>query len=277
MPSRYDTLTLIAIAVLVYSASSFIHEGLGHGGACLLVGGHPLEMSSVHFDGESDYPKIVSSGGTIANLITGALCWLALRLLSHGAKDPLRSQRVHLRYFVWLLMTVNLLQGGGYFLFSGIGNIGDWAEIIRGLQPAWAWRIGLAALGAVTYLIFVRIALRVVLQFLPDAGEPRWRSAKKLMLVPYIAGGVLSCIAGMLNPVGMILVAISAAAASLGGTSGLAWMWKFLRGDKIPSPSSVHSGEDGVGLPRSIPWIVAATAAGIVFVGVLGPGIRFHR
>jgi hypothetical protein len=277
MPNRYDTLTLIAIAVLVYSASSFIHEGLGHGGACLLVGGHPVEVSSVHFDGDSHYPKLVSSGGTIANLITGALSLIALRLLSHGAKDPLRSQRAHLRYFVWLLMTVNLLQGGGYFLYSGIGNIGDWAEIITGLQPAWPWRIGLAALGAVTYLIFIWISLREVLQFLPNAGEPRWRAAKKLMLVPYLAGGVQSCVAGMLNPVGMILVAISAAAASLGGTSGLAWMWQFLRGDKIQSLSSVHFGEEGIGLSRSIPWIVAASAAGILFVAVLGPGVRFHR
>lgn len=49
--------------------------------------------------------------------------------------------RQYLRYFLWLLMTINLLQAGGYILFSGLGNIGDWAYVIHDLEPVWLWRL----------------------------------------------------------------------------------------------------------------------------------------
>ena len=48
-------------------------------------------------------------------------------------------------------MTFNLFDAGGYFLFSGVGNFGDWAAVVGEWQPAWAWRVGLIALGTVTY------------------------------------------------------------------------------------------------------------------------------
>ena len=42
-----------------------------------------------------------------------------------------------------LLMTFNLFEAVGYFLFSGIGDIGDWAAIVARWQPVWAWRVAL--------------------------------------------------------------------------------------------------------------------------------------
>jgi len=51
----------------------------------------------------------------------------------------------------WLLMTFNLFEAGGYFLFSGIGDIGGWAAIVARWQPAWAWRVALIAPGTATY------------------------------------------------------------------------------------------------------------------------------
>jgi hypothetical protein len=64
-------------------------------------------------------------------------------------------------------MTFNLFDAGGYFLFSGIGNFGDWAAVVEGWQPAWAWRVGLIALGTVTYfLLFVPLCLRELRPFL---------------------------------------------------------------------------------------------------------------
>src|SRR5260370_36131611 len=59
----------------------------------------------------------------------------------------------------------------------------------------------------------------------------RVRRARQLALAPYLTSGILSCVAGALNPVGPLLILISAAAASFGGHSGLAWMWTLL---KIP-------------------------------------------
>src|SRR4051794_5719268 len=99
-PQRAHPWTTISIALIVYAMSSLIHEGIGHGGACLLSGGTPAVMSSVHFDCLNEN-KGVAAGGTIANLIFGLIFWIASRLTSGSS---------HWRYFFWLAMTVNLLQ-----------------------------------------------------------------------------------------------------------------------------------------------------------------------
>jgi hypothetical protein len=165
----------------------------------------------VHFDCSAD-TRLVAAGGTLANLILGTLSWGAVRAVKQSAPW---------RYFFWLLMTFNLFDAGGYFLFSGIGNIGDWAAVVAGWQPAWAWRVALAALGIVTYFfLFVPLSLRELRPFLGKNAKIRVRRARQLTLVPYLTAGVLSCVAGALNPVGPLLILISAAAASCGGHSG---------------------------------------------------------
>ena len=146
----------------------------------------------------------------IVNLIAGLIFWFASRRVTRSA---------HLRYFLWLSMTLNFFGAGGDFLFSGVGNIGDWAAVIDGFHPAWLWRIGLTLLGIGSYGLFMWVALLEMRPFLPQTGPERWKRAKKLSMVPYFADGILSCVAGLFNPVGMILVAISAAAASFGGAS----------------------------------------------------------
>jgi hypothetical protein len=266
MPSqpRHHLWTTVAIALIVYAMSSVIHEGIGHGGVCLLTGGTPLQMSSVHFDC-GDENKWVAAGGTIANLVFGLIFWIDSRAVT---RSP------HWRYFFWLAMTVNLLQGGGYFLYSGVGNIGDWAAVIAGLRPVWMWRALLTMIGLATYWLFILIALRELRPLLAASGAKRVTAARDLMVWPYIFGGVQSCFAGAFNPVGMILVAISAAAASFGGASGLAWMYQLYRGSTIPPA------EDSTIFPpiaRSPSWMVAAAAISIAFIAILGPGLTFKR
>ena len=64
---------------------------------------------------------------------------------------------------------------------------------------------------------------------------------------------------------------ISAAAASFGGTSALAWMAQLLRNEKRFPPRE----REAPPLPRSIPWLAAGAVVALLFVFVLGPGIRF--
>lgn len=74
---------------------------------------------------------------------------------------------------------------------------------MAGWQPAWAWRVGLAALGIVTYFfLFVPLSLRELRPFLGRDAKIRVRRARQLTLVPYLTAGVLACVAGALNPVG---------------------------------------------------------------------------
>lgn len=260
--STPDLLTMIAVAIVAMIITNVIHEGLGHGGMCVATGGKPLVISSVHFDcgGEN---RLVAAGGTLANLFFGGLFWAIGRTVRRSSSW---------RYFFWLLMTFNLFDAGGYFLFSGVGNFGDWAMVVAGWSPAWAWRAGLIALGVVTYfLLFVPFSLRELGPLLGKQSEDRWRRARRLCLVPYLTTGILSCIAGALNPVGPLLILLSAAAASFGGKSGLAWMWTLLRGRRTAGTEL-----ELLEIQRSLGWMVAAIILAIGFIAILGPGITFH-
>ena len=259
--SARDVATIVAISIVAFATANLLHEGVGHGGACLLSGGHPRMLSTVHFECDRD-SQFIAAGGTLVNVIAGFLSWLALRAVNRS--------RQKLRYFLWLLMTINLLGAAGYFLFSGVGNFGDWADVIQGFSPAWLWRTGLTLVGAVSYTLLVWLSLLELRNFL---GERDWRrgGAKDLTIVPYITGGILYTVAGMFNPVGMILVGVSAAAASFGGSSGMAWMTQCLGTNLVPRIPS-----QPLTLQRSRALIIAAFITAAVFIGVLGRGVRFR-
>src|ERR1035437_4156427 len=83
--------TVVAIAVVAYAASNVVHEALGHGGACLALGGRPLVLSSVHFDcGDNAMGTLarrgVAAAGTIANFIAGALALFAFKMTNPREK-----------------------------------------------------------------------------------------------------------------------------------------------------------------------------------------------
>lgn len=260
-PARHDVPTVIAITAVATAITDPLHEFVGHGGACVLSGFHPLSVSTVAFECSLD-SRFVAAGGTIANLIAGAIFLLIAR--------KMRSPRA--RFFFWLLMTFSFLDAGGYFMFSGIASIGDWAMVIQGLQPAWAWHVTLTVIGVMLYLFFVRVSL-VELQPLlsPDRNE-RLRRARRLLFIPYFAHGILMTIAGLFNPVGMILVAISAMAASFGGCSGMLWMGMWLRGNMIRPPA-----DERPAIGRSYVWIAVSIILAGLFIFVLGRGISLSR
>jgi hypothetical protein len=260
-----DGVTVGLIALLAYMLGNVLHEGVGHGGACLLSGAQPLVLSSVHFECSVD-TRLVKAGGTLANFIAGALFFFLGRIAS--------GDYPRWKYFCWISMTVNLFTATGYFLFSGVGGFGDWAEFIRGLSPQWIWRIGLVVFGAVTYFLAARLSLLELRPFIGTDPEQRYRRAVRLSAIPYFAGGILMCFAGALNPRGMILILLSAAASTFGGTSGLRWDTNWLRrGNMIPF------GASGEPLPIDRSWIliVAVSVVTVAFVAILGPSVRFQH
>lgn len=258
-----DAYTVGSISILAYMLGNLLHEGVGHGGACLLSGAKPLVLSSVHFECSVD-TRLVMAGGTIANFIAAALFFFLGRLT--GRSHP------QWKYFCWIAMTVNLFTATGYFLFSGIGGIGDWGAFIQGLGPQWIWRIGLTLFGALTYFLAARLSLLELRPLIGNDPEQRIKRAVRLSTIPYFAGGILMCLAGALNPRGMILILISAAASTFGGTSGLLWDINLLR-----NGTTIPYGPPAEPLPIEKNWtlILAAAVAAITFIAVLGPSIRF--
>ena len=259
--------TLIAIAVVAFALTNVAHEGLGHGGMCLAVGGQPRVLNAVYFDCGEDglapaASRWISAGGTLTNLALAALTLLLLRTNLVRAASG--------RYFLWLFLALNLMQAFGYWMFSGLGGIGDWNAVVAGSPHYVLWRIALAAVGTAAYMfVAVPVALRGLEPFLGAAEPPRLARARRLTLPAYLAGGTLYVTAGLLNPESPMLVLISAAAASFGGASALAWMTQLLRDRRRFPPAA----SDPLGIGRSWPWIVAAGLVAAFFIGVLGPGI----
>ncbi len=259
-----DLLTVTAIALVAYAASNVLHEAVGHGGACVALGEKPLVLSSVHFDcGEEAMSALArrgaSAAGTIVNFIAGALALVAFK-----TTNPL--QKRHTAYFLWLFTTLNLLMGAGYFLFSGVGGIGDWAAVAGGTMSPLIWRPAMAVFGGLLYFVLARRSAQW-LRSLVGSDELSMRRSKLLTVPAYIAGGLLFCLSGVFNPVGPVLIAVSAAAASFGGASGLLWLTEFLR-------RAEHSAEPAE-LDRSYVWIVAGCIVSLIFVAILGPSIHF--
>ncbi len=175
---------LAAFGVLAYMISNVLHEGLGHGGVAWLSGARQITVTSTYMDAGMDTRWILAAG-TLVNLAFGLLGLAALR--------GMRRANVPLRLFVWSLTAFNLLLGTGYFLFSGIGGIGDWAEWMKGLSPMWGWRAGFALFGAVSYFVSAWLLARELVAIV-GLGEARMRRMtearmRRMTWTIYFAGG----------------------------------------------------------------------------------------
>jgi len=248
-----------AIAGLVAGVTFFGHEA-AHATTCTFVG--ELEKLSSHFARcAPDTPvgeKLVSMSGSIANLLIGCAAWFVLR--SGRVTSPAS------RYFLWLLMTLNFMSAAGYWLFSGITNSGDWAEVIHGWQPRWIWRSTMAIAGASSVIVFALIALIALGRIVGDRERVQQRVVR-LALLSYVAAAAVSTAAAALNPEGIELR--HAAMGALYPTP-LLWMALWFRAPmfvKHPGPPLVFA--------RRWRWILVSTAATAVFVFVLGRTISF--
>ena len=265
---RHDELVMAAaLSLLAYAVANVVHEGLGHGAVCVLLGGKAKVLSSMHFDGSTEglpawCGRLVAAGGTLANGLAAALAFAALRRL--------REPAVHLRYLLWVFGTINLLQAAGYFLFSGVGGIGDWMGVIYGLPAQPAWRVGMALFGVAAYGYAVVFSVARLAPFFGEEQPQRIGRTRFLMWVPYVTGALLYLGAGALNPDRSALLLISAAASSLGGTSGLAWGFQFLHG-----PAFAQAKGPALRLPLHPGWVATSLLLSAAFVVVLGRGIVF--
>lgn len=256
--SRGDMLTIVSVALVAYMAGNVVHEALGHGLACIATGGKPILVTTVSMECSADN-RIVMAGGTIANIIAAAILF-----------GCARAARSTARYFFWFCATINLFAASGYFLFSGVGGFGDWAMFIQGLANPLLWRIGLTVFGGFAYMMTARFSLLEMRPLIGNDLKTRYARSVELTRIPYFAGGTLACIAGCLNPGGMILVGLSAAASTFGGASGLLWMTQWLRGGAIPLGADPEPSP----IARSWPWIIAAAISACLFIAVLGPGVK---
>jgi hypothetical protein len=205
-----DRLTIIAIAALACILGDVLHEGLGHGVTAWLSGAHSITLSTVALQSDIE-TRWIAANGTLVNLLFGAIFWLLLRRQQRYAPATF--------YFLLLAMAGNLFAGTGYFLFSGVANFGDWAAVIRGLQPYWMWRVGLVVFGVASYYASMMLVASKLKEFY--GVDRNSRRIRGLAWTPYITDGILAGVAGLRNPAGVIYVVLSALPSTLGANAGL--------------------------------------------------------
>lgn len=258
--AKDDRLTVIAISALACILQDLLHEGLGHGVTAWLSGAHRVTMSTVALQSDIE-TRWISANGTLVNLVSAAIFWFLL----------LNAQRYRpaTRYFLVLVMAGNLFTGTGYFCFSGVFNFGDWAAVIRDLQPHWMWRLGLVVLGVASYYASMLLAAAELKSFRCNVESPR--RLRKLCWTPYFTDGILAGLAGLLNPAGLFYVVASALPSTLGANAGLLSLPSILRSRNARKEEQVAP------IQRSVAWIATGTVASLLFIFLFGRGLTWSR
>jgi hypothetical protein len=166
-------------------------------------------------------------------------------------------------------MAGNLFTGTGYFLFSGVFNFGDWAAVIRGLQPHWLWQLGLVVLGAISYFASMLVVGEKLKSFRREKeSSPRVR---RLCWTPYFSDGVLASLGGLMNPAGLFYVIASALPSTLGANAGLLSLPGMMRRPQTNDEDRVMPIRRGIG------WIAIGAVASLLFIFVIGRGLTWSR
>lgn len=264
-----DLRTLVALGALAFVVKCVVHEAIGHGGACLLIGGEPIALSSAWWSG--DYPgvsldarRFERAAGTLANLLVAASAAAALaatRRHARRAGHPLGTGA----FFLWLVLVTNLLSGGGYLMVDPLFGFGDWTAVLDGLPHAAALRWVFVAAGLALSLLGLSLGRRWLTPWIGPGPGRRDRS-RRLGLVPYLVGATLISLSALLNPLGL-RYAFTSALSTFGGCAWLVWIAM----KPVPAPPADLTGA----LPRAPGWWLAAALAALFVLGVLGPSVRF--
>jgi hypothetical protein len=254
--THIDRLTVIAIAVVTYAAINITHEIIGHCGMGLVMGTRCTVISTTyiplaHMPPAWKYNIIVAAGFT-ANFAVGLIC---LGLLRRGT-----IKRATVRFFLWLLMSVNLFLASTYIAVAPIIKFGDSYILIQNLPWQIFWRPAVTLAGA------FRVA-RIELARLIGFGGRAARSVAMELVVPaYLTGGILTVTSALFSQLAAKWAQLEAA----GGTFGLT-IWLLLLPFVVPEP--VMFDARPCELSRSVGWIVAGALTATMFIGVLGRGI----
>lgn len=260
-----DWLTVIAIAAIAISFNVAFHEGV-HALACLGVGGDLQEYSALYEDCDQvteSQAKIVAGSAPTYNLLAGLLFWMILR--------NSRKQASETQFFLWLFMLMNWCYGAGYFMLSGVANIGDWAVVFQGWEPGWLWRIPMTIMGTLLFMVFIRLALQEFGKMVGGEAEEQIHRANKLFILSYSASFGVILIAGFFCPYGLLSLPVTAGVfAVLGALSPLLWMIRWFR-----TKHFVKLTKEPLEIQRKWQWLVAAVIVVFAYVFILGRTLYF--
>ena len=255
---KSNLVTAAAIAIVAYAAADIVHEA-SHALVARLSGIRVLSISTVAAPTAQE-SRAVAAAGTIANVIFGAM---ALALVAEKRRFSAAT------YSLWLFGVVGTMNTA-YLMYSGLSDSGDWAAVIAGARPYWAWRLLIVTAGLIFYTTVIRVAVLLATPWIAD-GDTSIADFRRVIRVSYVTGGVLLVLGSAFNPIGREVILISGVGASFGLTCGLLLVPGILASD-VKAPGWISNA-----LEFQPAWIAAGLIVGIVFVGFFGPGVHFAR
>jgi hypothetical protein len=251
--NRKDSIaTIAAIGLLAYASADVTHHALGHGAACLALGGRIISLSS-HYVDCSLHGAAIDLSGPFANLLIGGVAMLAAGRARRRASSTV--------LFCLLAAAFNLLWFMMQLAFSAATRTDDWAWAMHQLQVPELLRFVLIAVGAVGYVMIVRVT---AVQMAPFA-RPRARAAR-ITVTAWLTAGAIACATAAFDPAVGTLLLRHILEQSLGLSIGLLFV-------PARAASLAAADRDASVLNFSWGWIGAAAIVGAASIALLGPGI----
>ena len=248
-----DLATALAIGVIASVAQFVVHEIVGHGAACVLVGGRILAVAPLWMRCSVD-DRLMVLAGPMANLVAGAVCWAVLRAFA--------PRSAGLRLFLWLSVAFQWLVAAGYLAVGAASGFGDWPVILPALSP-WPARASAIAVAVGGYVLALRALARVGVQRL-GASLVEERRLTRLGLHPALGAAAVAVLAELVGrrfqPLGLVL--------AVGCTAVVGW--SLLAVPRFVAPRAAD-GDEGLLLHRSRAWILGGVAAALGFIVLVGP------
>lgn len=264
-----DYLTLIAIAFLAFALSMGIHEQLGHGMFCLIVGGRLDEISAYNYACGSHnlaewLIRVSSISGLLANLISGGLGWF---LLSRYQKAP-----SHIKYLLWLFGSISFFTAASNIIYSALTGMGDFGFEPEGLfyllEPAGVIQPILLGLGITGYYFGFKYAKSLINRIIGGTGSERYTRAKTLLVTSYFSEILLAFFIGIFSPNGFLVFTSSSAASSILGALGLLLLLKFI-------DNATNSFAERLVISQNWWWVMAGFTSALLYALLIAPGVHF--
>ena len=258
-----DSVAVASIAALAFIFADLAHEGLGHGLGFYFAGGKSSMLTTTRLITWITLPnpqwRMFDLGGPAGNLALALVAWLALR--------SSRARPVQLKFFLWLVMAFSLFWAFGYLIFSGVTGRGDWMALITGTRMLAIGRVLFVLIGIALYRFSLRFLASELRKTFPGGESSTQARLSRLIWLSYIFGGLIACAGAILDPRGAIEILKSGALSSFGAAVGLLAIPAVY--SRLPQPQgSLHQP-----VSRHLAWILAAAAASIYYIAILGPGI----
>jgi len=260
--NRIDPITIVGLGLILLPVLTMWHEIGGHAATCVALGGKLVSIGAFYVDCESAgvvSRRLVACAGVTVDTLLALVAWQLWR----------RATGDLARLVLFYVMIGKGFVAAGYFLFSGFSGVGDLGPTpgggLAGLSNPWVWRVAFISIGGFVYFRLVRAAIGALNAMLGDTVDTA-PARRRIAHLFYLTLGLDAVLVGLLNPIGIFITIMSAAASSFGGNAGFISMgYAAQRGSTARSFTIERN------------WVILAI--GIVvslgFAMILGPTVSF--